>query len=215
MAAGSDNRVLAPLRFKMIFASKMPSGALFDMVEYRWENRYGDSDQCRLQSRRAQPRAKLRSLSRRALLHRQPAARSRRIPVLAVPVSHPLMRAPNLHDVPKFFRLGFQGTMQFFQSRNQMVLQFLRGADVNRRGNHVVARLPHVDVIVGMNRSCDPIDFPDSCADLLAITSFALVSYSCPSRSENVERKMVVEFSFGDFFCRLCDRRRSPGVEQP
>src|SRR5215469_16694308 len=25
---------------------------------------------------------------------------------------------------------------------------------------------------------------------------------------------MVVEFSFGDFFCGLCDRRRSLGVEQ-
>ena len=62
------------------------------------------------------------------------------------------MRAPNLHDVPEFFGLGFEGAVQFFQSRNQMVLQFLGGADVNRRGNHVVARLPHVDVIVGMNR---------------------------------------------------------------
>jgi len=61
-------------------------------------------------------------------------------------------RAPNLDDVPEFFRLGFEGAVQFFQSRNQMILQFLRGADVNRRGNHVVARLPHVDVIVGMNR---------------------------------------------------------------
>ena len=30
------------------------------------------------------------------------------------------MRAPDLHDVPEFFRLGFERAVQFFQSRNQV-----------------------------------------------------------------------------------------------
>ena len=62
-----------------------------------------------------------------------------------------------------------------------MILQFLGGADVNRRGNHVVARLPHVDVIVGMNqgRAIRSISLTVA-PHRFAITSFALVLVLVP-----------------------------------
>src|SRR5213596_4168183 len=58
----------------------------------------------------------------------------------------------DLDDLPKLLRFGFDRGMQFFQSRNETVFQLLRCADMDRRRNHVVARLSHVDVIVRMDR---------------------------------------------------------------
>src|ERR1700736_4266096 len=61
------------------------------------------------------------------------------------------MGPPNLDDLPKFFRLRFQGPLQFLQRWYQTVLQLFRAANVNGRWDHVVARLAHVDVIVRMD----------------------------------------------------------------
>ena len=62
------------------------------------------------------------------------------------------MGAADLDDVPEFFRFRLQRGVQFFERGDETVLQLFRRADVNGGRDHVVARLPHVDVIVRMNR---------------------------------------------------------------
>ena len=62
------------------------------------------------------------------------------------------MRPPNLDNVPKFLRFHVERDAQLFQRRHQMILQLFGGADVNGGRDHVVARLPHVDVIIRMHQ---------------------------------------------------------------
>ena len=126
------------------------------------------------------------------------------------------MGAPDLDDSPEFFRLCSKRAVQFFQRRKETVLELFRRADVNRRWNHVVARLTHVDVIVRMNR----IARADWLARELAATiRDHLVRVRVRARAgtglENIERKMLVELALDHFFRRLHDERAAMGIEQP
>ena len=58
------------------------------------------------------------------------------------------MGAADLDNIPEFFRLCVQRSLQLRQARDQAILQLFRRADVNGGRDHVVARLPHVDVVV-------------------------------------------------------------------
>ena len=66
-----------------------------------------------------------------------------------------------------------------------------------------------------MNRVVRSDRLPCSCAAPIR-DHFIRVGVGARARAglKNVERKMVVEFSFDDFFGRLCDRRCSVRVEQ-
>src|SRR5581483_12102079 len=59
--------------------------------------------------------------------------------------------APDLNNVPEFFCLSVKRFMQSRERRNEVRFQLFRRADVDGGRNHVVARLSHVDVIVGVN----------------------------------------------------------------
>jgi hypothetical protein len=125
------------------------------------------------------------------------------------------MRPANFYDVPKFFGLGFERGVQFHQSRDQLVLQLFGTANVDRRGNHVVARLPHVHMIVRMHRVVRSDRL--TCQLRRAIRDdFIGISVRARARAglKNVERKMFVEFSLSDFFGRLRDHCCPVGVEQ-
>ena len=125
------------------------------------------------------------------------------------------MGPADLDDPPEFVRLDVERAVQLFQRRNQTVLELFRRADVNRRWNHVVARLPHVDVIVRMNR----ITRADRFSRQLAATirdHFVRVRVRARAGTglENVEREMLVQFALHDFLRRLHDERAPMGIEQ-
>ena len=61
------------------------------------------------------------------------------------------MRPADLDDLPKLFRFRIECAVQFSERRNQTIFQLLRCADMNGGRNYVVARLAHVDVVIGMN----------------------------------------------------------------
>ena len=61
------------------------------------------------------------------------------------------MSAADLNDLPKLVALFVERAVQPLQRGNKTILELLGRADVDDRWNHVVARLAHVDVIVGMD----------------------------------------------------------------
>ena len=124
------------------------------------------------------------------------------------------MGAADLDHVPKLFRLFLKLAVQFFQRRNEKILQLFRGADVHGGGDHVVARLPHVDVVVRMHRILRANRFPGKLAAAIR-DHFVRVCVRARAGAglENVEREMFVEFSLDHFFRRLHDERRAMRIE--
>ena len=86
---------------------------------------------------------------------------------------------------------------------------------MDRGRDHVVARLSHVDVIVWMHRILGADRFT---GELTATVRDHLVRIRVRARAgtglENVEWKMLVQFSFRDFFRGLDDERRAVMIEQ-
>ncbi len=62
------------------------------------------------------------------------------------------MRTADLDNRVPLLRLVGQSLLQPLEFGNQLLLDRLRDGDVDRRGEHVVGALPHVDVIVRMDR---------------------------------------------------------------
>ena len=62
------------------------------------------------------------------------------------------MGAANFEHVVKFLRLALQRLLQSGQRRDQPPFHRLQRGQMDGRGNDVVARLPAVDVVVGMNQ---------------------------------------------------------------
>ena len=125
------------------------------------------------------------------------------------------MRAADLDDPPEFVRLDVERAVQLFQRRDETVLELFRRADVNGRWDHVVARLPHVDVIVRMNRIARADRFA---RQLAATVRDHLVRVRVRARAgtglENIEREMLVELAFHHFFRGLDDEGAPMGIEQ-
>ena len=125
------------------------------------------------------------------------------------------MGPADLDDVPEFFRLRFKRALQFFQRRDETVLQLFGRADVDRGRNHVVARLAHVHVIVRMNMLVRPDRF--ACKLRAPVRDYFVRVRVCARSGaglKNVERKMVVEFSLGNFLRCLHNESGALCVEQ-
>ena len=60
------------------------------------------------------------------------------------------MSAAGLDYRPELLGLLFELTSQVLQTRNQVLLDRQQGGQVDRGGDDVVGRLPHVDVVVGV-----------------------------------------------------------------
>ena len=90
------------------------------------------------------------------------------------------MGPTDLDHVVEFVRFRGQRVAEFLQGRDETILELLRGADVNGRRDHVVARLPHVDVIVRVNQFARADRFAGQLAQRLAMTSFAFVFVLVP-----------------------------------
>ena len=125
------------------------------------------------------------------------------------------MGATDLDHVVKFRRFGGERGFQFFERRNEALLELLGRADVDRGWDHVVARLPHVDVIVRVNRIARADRFA---GQLAAAVRDHFVRVRVRARAgtglENVERKMFVELALGHFFRGLHDERAALRIEQ-
>ena len=95
------------------------------------------------------------------------------------------------------------------------MLELLGGADVDGGGDHVVARLTHVDVIVRVNRLARADRFAGELAAAIG-DDFVRVRVRARARAglENVEREMFVELALNHFFRRLNDERAALRVEQ-
>ncbi len=117
--------------------------------------------------------------------------------------------------IPEFFRLGFERAVQFSERRNETVPELFRAADMNGGGDHVVARLAHVDVVVGMHNRVRADRFA---LQLRATVCDHFVRVRVRARAgaglKNIQRKMLVELSIDNFFGRLHDERAAFGVEQ-
>ena len=63
------------------------------------------------------------------------------------------MGAADLDDAGKLLRLGIERAVQLLERRDQVGDRLVRGSDVHGGGESVVRRLPHVAVIIGVNRA--------------------------------------------------------------
>ena len=79
-------------------------------------------------------------------------ARSRPVPAPAESAWHPANVSGRSSRPIVFVGLGIQVVVRCSSDGASDSLIAMRGADVHRRGNHVVGALLHVDVIVGMDR---------------------------------------------------------------
>ena len=62
------------------------------------------------------------------------------------------VRPSNLDDLVELLRFVLQCLVQSSQCRKKLVLHHLRGGDMNGRGDHVVARLAEIDMVVRMHQ---------------------------------------------------------------
>ena len=62
------------------------------------------------------------------------------------------MCATDLDDLVELFGFARERFLQAGKCRNELLLHHLSGGNVNRRGNHVVAGLAQINVIVWMHQ---------------------------------------------------------------
>ena len=78
------------------------------------------------------------------------------------------MGAPGCDDMIDFGGFVEQGLFEMPEPRNQILGDGQIGAEVNGRGDHIIAALPHVDMVVGMDR-CPQILGGQICDHLIGI----------------------------------------------
>ena len=62
------------------------------------------------------------------------------------------MGAPDLDDLVELVGFAGERVVQAGEGRNELLLHHLPGSDVNRRGDHIVAGLAQIDVVVRMHQ---------------------------------------------------------------
>ena len=111
------------------------------------------------------------------------------------------MRAADLDDLVPLLGLVGQHAVQPLKRRDQVLFDRRGHGHVDRRGKHVVGALPHVDVIVGMDRlfGLQPI----AAQQLDGPVADHLVGVHVARRAraglKDVDRELVVELAVGHF----------------
>ena len=119
------------------------------------------------------------------------------------------MSAARLDDVVDRFGFAIDRIPQVFEARDKRFGDLKIRADVDGRRDHVVAALPHVDVIVGVHL---PPELPGrQRGDHLVGVH---VGAGPRSGLENVERKVSVVVTTLDFLGRFLDGRCHAGFHQ-
>ena len=114
------------------------------------------------------------------------------------------MRAARLDDIGEALGLGAQRLLQPLHRRQQVVGDLAQGGEVDRRGEDVIGRLAHVDVVVGMGRVAGEL------GDHLVGVH---VRGGAGAGLEDVDRELVVVFAGGDRVARFGDLRGEIRVE--
>ena len=129
------------------------------------------------------------------------------------------VRPPGLDDGVERLHLLLQGAVQRPQRRDQLVAQGQRGGDVDRRRDHVVARLAHIDVVIRMHAQTNlrTVFVPlteqlDRTAgdDLVGVH----VSGSPRAGLEDINGKLAVPRTIDHLIAGLHDRVGPPLVQQ-
>src|ERR1041385_3830483 len=105
------------------------------------------------------------------------------------------MGAADLDDLTKLIGLGSQRRLEFFQRRNEAMNDTLERRQMDRRRDHVVARLPLVDMIVWMNRAIAALaakNFTSAVGDHLVGVH---VCGSPGAGLKNVDDKLIVQLA--------------------
>ena len=113
------------------------------------------------------------------------------------------MRAPGLHDVSGLDCTALELALQFEHRRQQRLLDQQIGSDMDRRGDHVVAALAHIDVVVWMDRTASARKLGGAARDHLVRVH---VGRGARPRLKNIDRKFRVPTTIRDFSCRRHDQ---------
>ena len=110
--------------------------------------------------------------------------------------------AAGLDDGPEFLGLALQFGRQCFKSGNQVFLDGEQRSQVNGRGDDVVGRLAHVDMVVGMDQPGAEVAAQELAGpvgdDLVGVG----ISRCAGAGLENVQHEVTVELSINDFLSR-------------
>ena len=101
----------------------------------------------------------------------------------------------------EFLGFCFEGGVKRAQGGEQMVARCVQGRDVHGGGNDVVAGLPHVDVIVGVDRRLGTRQLRSIWMARLAMTSlvFMLVEVPEPVWKMSMANNLRIELAVDDF----------------
>ena len=113
------------------------------------------------------------------------------------------------------FGLAVELGVQMLQRRNEPVRYFQRRGNVHRGRKHVVRRLAHIDVVVGMDRR---FGAARAAEDLVGAIGDHLVDVHVGLGARpglpHDQRKMIVEGAVDDFLGGLHDRAHAARVQQ-
>ncbi|CUS31307.1 hypothetical protein COMA2_10033 [Candidatus Nitrospira nitrificans] len=122
--------------------------------------------------------------------------------------------APDFYNLIELLRLALQRLIQSSQRRQQLLLHHFRRGDVNGRGNHVVARLAEIHMVVGMHElaAARPAE------QLRRAVRDHLVRVHIGGRAgprlKNIHRKFRIQFAVDHFGRRQFDRLGRLFVQQ-
>src|SRR5205814_6303896 len=93
--------------------------------------------------------------------------------------------------------------LEFFERGNETLLELFRGADVNSGRDDIVARLPHVDVIIRVNRRARADRLTGQLAAAIG-NDFVRIRVRTRARPglENIERVICGALASDHFLCR-------------
>ncbi|MBS1271583.1 MAG: hypothetical protein MAGBODY4_00715 [Candidatus Marinimicrobia bacterium] len=115
------------------------------------------------------------------------------------------MGATALQHIVELFRFRFQGFLELLQRRNQVLLDAHLSGEMHRRGNHIIGRLRHVHVIVGMDRFFAHFSAEDLRRDVGDNLVGIHVGGGAAAGLKNVEDELIIQVPIDDPLSRLSD----------
>ena len=116
----------------------------------------------------------------------------------------------------KALALSLQFFVKQLKSRKELISDFQKSGHMNRRGNHVIARLSQVHVIVGVYRR---FPSPFSGQEFVGPARNHLVDIHIGGRPraglEHIHNELIIELAFQNFLGRGHDALAEAGVEKP
>jgi len=126
------------------------------------------------------------------------------------------VRPAGFDDRHELFRFGVERALEIGESRHQLFVDRHQCRELYRRGDDVIARLAHVDVVVWMHRVVRAERLTE---DLVSAVGDHLVGVGVGRRPrtglEDIDHEILVKLAFLDFLRRLLDRISEARLQQP